>query len=83
MSRATMSPALWHAVAMTHGKHVEEDSGWTASVAYAEDPLGNGTVIVETCDKCGYQVLTCQHSANAWNQDGTVLTCRLCGTEGT
>lgn len=44
----------------------------------------DGEVILLVCEKCPYIATTyCMHKKNSWNEEGTQLTCDLCGIDGT
>lgn len=65
-----------------HEDHVARDGWYRSSVRYESSPLGS--VMIEECDAgCGQVAVHCEHQRNTWNADGTVLTCDLCGTDGT
>jgi hypothetical protein len=66
-----------------HNKHVERD-GVVACTFFGDVPINNlGSLCVEICIKCGLIVAYCNHTFNEWNADETVLSCRLCGLDGT
>lgn len=52
------------------------------TVVYVENDLGAWAV--DICAQCGEQVdKECVHKHNTWHLDGKVLTCNLCGIDGT
>lgn len=66
-----------------HNKHFKKDGGYSCT-AYSDIPVGNkGSVFLEVCEKCSYILVVCNHDNNDWNEEGTVLKCRLCGLDGT
>lgn len=61
--------------------HDNHDYTWFNVVTVSND---NGSVELEICDFCGYIArTTCDHIKNSWNEEGTRLTCDLCGADGT
>lgn len=64
-----------------HDQHVAERGGWSADVVYLSSYLGE--VDIDSCDRCPYLEARCIHKYNSWNVEGTILTCNLCGKEGT
>jgi hypothetical protein len=43
----------------------------------------NGTIEILVCDSCGYITATCIHERNTWNDEGTILSCNMCGADVT
>ncbi len=64
-----------------HEAHVRERGYGSGTIRYASSELG--TVELEICDECFCVTALCEHEKNSWNDDGTVLTCDLCGVDGT
>lgn len=66
-----------------HERHIIEAEGYFVSnVHYLDND--KGSVQVEFCSECGYVVsCICEHEMNTWNEEGTKLTCNLCGADGT
>lgn len=64
-----------------HDEHVAEQGSWSASIVYVESTLG--ALQVEQCDSCPLLMVRCEHRFNTWNEAGTVLSCNLCGADGT
>lgn len=66
-----------------HNKHFKEDGG-ASFFYYGDIPMINaGSIAVEICSVCSYITAVCNHDNNDWNEEGTVLKCRLCGLDGT
>jgi hypothetical protein len=65
-----------------HQMHVVIDGGYESTISYISDPA-RGTIQLDICNICHYITATCEHENNTWNKDGTVLTCDLCGIDGT
>lgn len=66
-----------------HLQHIKEDGGYTADF-YGDVPVyTKGSILIEICNKCSYLSATCNHSNNSWNKEETILTCDLCGSDGT
>lgn len=56
------------------------------SSSYKVEYLSNekGTIEILFCKVCGYSpTAMCEHTKNSWNEEGTKLTCDLCGADGT
>lgn len=64
-----------------HDDHVAQNGHWSASIVYVESTLG--VIQVEQCSECPLMFVRCDHKHNTWNEEGTVLTCDLCGVDGT
>jgi hypothetical protein len=64
-----------------HDEHRKADGGNSASVVYIASYLGE--ITVEICDTCFYEIVTCSHTINTWNDEKTELTCNLCGANVT
>lgn len=64
-----------------HQAHVSRDGGYGAAVHNVETQLG--AVQLEICTECSLVEAQCLHENNVWNEDGTVLTCRLCALDVT
>lgn len=64
-----------------HEVHSAEDGGYTSNVFYMEN--AQGRVMVEACVKCDHARVSCLHQNMNWDPEGTVLTCDLCGVDGT
>jgi hypothetical protein len=44
---------------------------------------GKGDLMLEICEECHEVVAYCEHSKNSWDDEGTVLSCDLCGLDVT
>lgn len=70
-----------------HDDHVRADGGYASRyaspvpVTFGDD--AKGEITVEMCLTCGYVEARCAHEHSSWNENGTQLTCDLCGTDGT
>jgi hypothetical protein len=64
-----------------HDDHISLYGHYSNDVLYISTFLGS--VMVEICDRCGYLVPRCEHQHNSWNPEGTILSCNLCGADGT
>lgn len=42
-----------------------------------------GDLILEICDQCYQLSAWCEHSICKWNEEGTILSCNLCGMDVT
>lgn len=70
----------------THKEHVQKDGGYRSTLTY------DNSYAIETCE-CGYQISReCEHAVGIWpnrrsvcewNEDGTNLTCMVCGIDAT
>lgn len=68
-----------------HEKHVKEDGGY-GELFLKVVLLSNteSTGFVRVCNECKLILgFVCDHNKNTWNEDGTKLTCDLCGQDGT
>jgi hypothetical protein len=64
-----------------HDDHVHLE-GWASyDVVYVESHLGK--LMIEACDQCEFIQVYCLHAVCLWSDDDTVLTCQLCGQDGT
>lgn len=66
---------------LEHEKHVTENGYGSSTIKYVEHR--DGFVMLEICDECSCVMAFCEHEQNKWNDDGIVLTCMLCGLDGT
>lgn len=71
-----------------HEAHVLNDGGYRSRVYEPVvkniEGLEVGTVQITFCDVCHIHLNTfCDHSNNTWNEEGTVLSCNLCGEDVT
>lgn len=65
-----------------HDEHVAEPGTvFSFGVVYLSSYLG--TLQIGVCDQCPFMAVQCTHEHNEWNEEGTVLTCNLCGADGT
>lgn len=65
-----------------HDDHVAHNGMYSASIW--ELVSVDGMWLVEVCNQCdNITHITCQHTINKWNEEGTVLTCQSCGADGT
>lgn len=64
-----------------HDEHVKRDRGFSASIVTVMGAIGS--IHLEQCESCLHMTIVCLHSRNSWNLSGTVLTCDLCGVDGT
>lgn len=51
-------------------------------IQITEDETGS-QIILLICPDCHMIETHCLHVSNSWNEDGTQLTCNLCGIDGT
>lgn len=64
-----------------HDEHVAREAWESFNVITMKGPLGD--LFVEYCTQCPLMKAFCLHTQNGWNDEGTVLTCYLCGEDGT
>jgi hypothetical protein len=64
-----------------HDDHRQKNGVASYNVVYMSSYYGS--IQIEECSKCGYIIVVCEHIHNEWNEDGTQLICRLCGSDGT
>jgi hypothetical protein len=66
---------------LEHDKHYQNNEYPIYWVLYLESYLGG--IQIEQCSICPYMFVMCEHKYNNWNEEGTQLTCDLCGEDGT
>lgn len=64
-----------------HETHLRRNGHAVSRIRYFENRYGS--VMLEICEECHYMTAACEHEENSWNGDGTILTCDLCGVNGT
>lgn len=74
-----------------HHDHERRDGGSTW--VHSEDTTADGTVVVMTCERCGFTERECQHDRSQWQDtagqptddvdEGVTLRCRRCARDVT
>lgn len=74
-----------------HEEHSLRDGGFTQQTTrvFVERPDPEGVLVVvgwvqvSVCTTCLLVEAQCEHTKSSWNEEGTKLTCNLCGIDGT
>lgn len=64
-----------------HNEHVRRDGVETEELTYIS--TDDGSIILLICPVCHHITTHCLHVNNTWNEEGSQLTCDLCGIDGT
>lgn len=64
-----------------HRAHVATDGVERQEIIYLNTE--QGSLILLVCSVCRLIEVHCQHTENSWDSNGEVLTCDLCGIDGT
>lgn len=64
-----------------HDEHTKTKGYQSFECITIKGPLGE--VFVQYCVDCPEVKMECFHAYNSWNDEGTVLSCLQCGTDGT
>lgn len=53
-------------------------------LSYWQLSNANGTIDIMVCDDCHHIIaVECIHNRNTWNDEGTILSCNMCGADVT
>lgn len=64
-----------------HEEHVKRNFNQSFWCLTIKGPLGE--LFVQQCVECPEYRAECLHAYNSWNKECTILSCLLCGADGT